>query len=445
MRARSSKQPRTPHTRRWVAPAGALSLACGLLAACGSDSGAGANQVTWYINPDAGGQAAVAEACNQQAEGAFEITTQELPADAGQQRIQLIRRLGAQDAGVDLMSLDPPYTAELANAGWLAELPDDAMSEVEDKGTFQGAVDSALWNDELVVYPFWSNTQVLWYRKSFAERAGLEIGPDNPVTWDQIIEAADQNGGKIGVQADKYEGYAVWINALIEGAGGQIATDTEKGADATITVDDDAGATAAGIIEKLASSSAASADLSVSDEGTSLSLFATDAGSFQVNWTFIADQYNVEDDPASMQVHDDLGAAPYPSSVEGEESAPPYGGIGIAISRFSDAEEASVAAARCITSPESQAINADLTGNMPSSSQGYDQPAIQEKFAGREELLELFQDGVERAAPRTISPYWADIAGAILSEWHPAGGVTDETPGESKQTIEEVLKGERLL
>lgn len=443
MTARPSRQ-RIPIPRRWGAPAGALTLACGLLAACGSDGSSG-NQVTWYVNPDAGGQAAVAEECNKQADGAFEITTQELPADAGQQRIQLIRRLGAQDPGVDLMSLDPPYTAELANAGWLAPLPEDALSEVEERGTFQGAIDSAMWNDEMVVYPFWSNTQILWYRKSFAEKAGLEIGPESPVTWDQIIEAADQNGGKIGVQADKYEGYAVWINALIEGAGGSIATDTEQGADATITVDDEAGAKAAEIIEKLASSSAAAADLSVSDEGTSLSLFATDEGAFQVNWTFIADQYNVEDDPDSMKVHDDLGWAPYPSSAEGEESAPPYGGIGIAISRFTDAEEASVAAARCITSPESQGINADLTGNMPSSSQGYEQPAIVEKFEGREDLVQLFQDGVDRAAPRTISPYWADIAGAILSEWHPASSVTDQTPSESKQTIEEVLKGERLL
>ena len=422
------------------------SMACATtLAACGGDAEAGSNQVTWYINPDAGGQAAVAEECNKQADGEFEITIQELPADAGQQRIQLIRRLGARDPEVDLMSLDPPYTAELANAGWLAPLPEDAMEEVEGRGTFQGAIDSALWNDELVVYPFWSNTQVLWYRKSFAEKAGLEIGPDTPVTWDQIIEAADQNGGKIGVQADKYEGYSVWINALIEGAGGQIATDTEQGADATITIDEDAGQQAAAIIEKLASSSAAAPDLSVSDEGTSLSLFATDAGSFQVNWTFIADQYNVEGDDASLAVHEDLGWAPYPSTVEGEESAPPYGGIGIAVSDFSDAKDASIAAARCITSPESQGINADLTGNMPSSSEGYDQEVIQEKFEGREELLQLFQDGVDRAAPRTISPYWADISGAVLSEWHPAGSVTDQTPSQSKTTIEQVLKGERLL
>ena len=66
-------------------------------------------------------------------------------------------------------------------------------------------MDAATWDGELVVAPFWSNTQVLWYRKSFAEKAGLDMS--QPVTWDQIIDAAAENGGKVAVQANKYEGY----------------------------------------------------------------------------------------------------------------------------------------------------------------------------------------------------------------------------------------------
>ena len=46
-----------------------------------------------------------------------------LPQDAGQQRIQLARRLAAGDPAIDLMSLDPPFTAEFANAGFLAKIP----------------------------------------------------------------------------------------------------------------------------------------------------------------------------------------------------------------------------------------------------------------------------------------------------------------------------------
>ena len=117
---------------------------------------------------------------------------------------------------------------------------------------------------------------MLWYRKSFVEKAGIDM--EQPVTWDQIIEAASENGGKIGVQANKYEGYSVWINALISGAGGEIASETEKGVDAQIDIASDAGQEAARVIEELAASEAAPADLSVSNEGTAGTTFGGDAG-----------------------------------------------------------------------------------------------------------------------------------------------------------------------
>ena len=49
----------------------------------------------------------------------------------------------------------------------------------------------------------------------------------------------------------------------------------------------DPGMTQAQVIQKLAASPAAMADLSVSNEGTVLGPFATDRGAFQVNWTFV--------------------------------------------------------------------------------------------------------------------------------------------------------------
>ena len=116
------------------------------------------------------------------------------------------------------MSIDPPYTAEFSNAGFLATIPDDLQTKLKQQ-SFKGAVDAATWGGQLVVAPFWSNTQVLWYRKSFAEKAGLDMA--QPVTWDQIIDAAADNGGKVAVQANKYEGYSVWINALISGRRGR--------------------------------------------------------------------------------------------------------------------------------------------------------------------------------------------------------------------------------
>jgi multiple sugar transport system substrate-binding protein len=431
-RAPSIRQRGRPRARRRVAPLAALALASGLLSACGGDSGP--PELTWYINPDSGGQDAVAEKCSTDD---YTISTQVLPQDAGQQRIQLARRLAAQDPEIDLMSIDPPFTAEFADAGFLAEVPQDARSQLEEQGTFKGAMDAATWKDKLVVFPFWSNTQVLWYRKSFVEKAGIDMS--QPVTWDQIIDAANENDAKVGVQANKYEGYVVWINALVEGAGGHILENAGEGVDADITISDDAGTKAAEIIEKLATSGAAPADLSVSNEGTAGSTFGSDAGSFLVNWTYIWTNY----DETAPDVADDIGYTRYPQTVEGEESRPPYGGIGIGVSAFSDEKELALEAAQCLVDPESQGINADLTGNMPASTDGYEYPKLKETFP--EDLLQLFQESVDAAAPRTVTPYWSDVSGSIQNIWHPPRSVDTDTPEQSKVFIEDVLKGGDLL
>lgn len=415
---------------RGIGLAGVLALATSLLAACGGESG---TTLTWYINPDSGGQAAVAEKCSTDN---YTIETQVLPQDASQQRIQLARRLAAGDDSIDLMSIDPPYTAEFANAGYLAPIPADIAATLEEQ-SFQGATTAATWEDELVVAPFWSNTQVLWYRKSFVDKAGIDM--NKPVTWDEIIKAASENGGTVGVQANKYEGYVVWINALISGAGGSLIEDAEKGADASVTVDTPAGEAAAKVIADLVASNADPADLSVSNEGTAGTTFGSDQGAFLVNWTYIFHNYD-ESDP---DVAKDIGYTTYPQTVAGKEARPPYGGIAIGVSKNSRYIDEAMEAVKCMTSAESQGINAELTGNMPASPGGYDYPALKELYPP--DLLALFQESVDAAAPRSVTPYWSDISSAVQSTWHSPSSVDENTPKESATFIEDVLNGDTLL
>ncbi|NHA01620.1 extracellular solute-binding protein [Nocardioides sp. W3-2-3] len=166
---------------------------------------------------------------------------------------RLARRLAAEDSSTDLMNLDPVFVAEFANAGWLkevtGEVADEVEKSVEGNGNYlSGAADTVTWNDKVYAIPLWANTQVLWYRKSLAKAAGLDM--TKPVTWDQVIDAAKKEGGTVGVQANKYEAYVVWINALVQGAGGDIVSDTEARRDAKVDIDSDAGRKAAAIIQK---------------------------------------------------------------------------------------------------------------------------------------------------------------------------------------------------
>ncbi|MFC7494444.1 MULTISPECIES: extracellular solute-binding protein [unclassified Nocardioides] len=408
--------------------------AAGLLAACSADASS-ADTLVWYINPDSGGQAKVAENCSTDD---YTIKTQVLPQDANEQRIQLARRLAAEDSGIDIMSIDPPFTAEFSNAGFLAPLPQELQDKLTDQ-SFQGATDAATWDGQMVVAPFWSNTQVLWYRKSFVEKAGIDMS--QPVTWDQIIDSAADNGGKVSVQSNKYEGYVVWINALISGAGGQIATDTDKGLDMTLEIDSPAGEEAAAVIRKLARSPAAPADLSVAQEGQAASTFGGDQGAFMVNWTYIFNSYEATNEGFNK----DIGYTRYPTTVEGEESRPPYGGIGLGVSAYSNNTDKAMEAVECLTSPENQEVNAEITGNMPASEAGYaaNDNALEETYPA--DLLQLFQDSLNAAAPRTVTPYWSDISGGLQSTWHPPASVTSSTPATSQTFIDDVLHGRSLL
>ena len=145
--------------------------------------------LNWYVNPDGVGHVdrSYAEQCSTDA---YDIEIQLLPTGATDQRTQLARRLAAKDSSTDLMSLDPVFVAEFANAGWLAELPErgrqrGSSSDDVPRGRRR---DRHLGRRASSPFPQWANTQVLWYRKSLAEAAGLDM--TQPVTWDQIIDAA---------------------------------------------------------------------------------------------------------------------------------------------------------------------------------------------------------------------------------------------------------------
>src|SRR5690606_9508187 len=121
--------------------------------------------LTWYINPDNGTQQLLAQQCTEQSSGRYRIRTALLPRDSTAQREQLVRRLAARDRGIDLMSLDVPYLAEFANAGFIRRFSAEER-EALTRGMLEAPLQSAAWDGSLFGVPFNANTQLLWVRKS---------------------------------------------------------------------------------------------------------------------------------------------------------------------------------------------------------------------------------------------------------------------------------------
>jgi multiple sugar transport system substrate-binding protein len=437
---------RPPLGRRGIATVAGVVLAGTLLTACGG--GDGKPTLNWYINPD--GQDTLNQLAADCSTDEYDIEIQLLPSSATDQRTQLARRLAAGDSSTDLMSLDPVFVPEFASAGWLEPFTGELAEQVLDDDVLAGAAETVTWEDQVVAAPQWSNTQVVWYRKSLAEAAGLDM--TRPVTWEQVIDAASSQGGTVGVQANRYEAYVVWINALVQGAGGNIIDpDTvEDGRDAKVTIDSEAGAAAATVIQQLAGSDARQADFTTSNEGTSLGqMFPENGpGEFMTNWTFVYKNYEGQigepGGPADDAAFEDLGYARYPQTVAGQESRPPIGGITIGVGAYSDNLDFAQEAAVCITSAEAQTELAVNEGLMPSRQSVYDSDELKEAYPA--DLLALFADSVDTGGPRPQSAYYSQISLAIQSRWHSPNSVDPATtPRESADFLSAVLRGEALL
>lgn len=424
--------------RRLIAALCAAALTAPL-AGCGSDSGP--PMLTWYAMPDNGGVAQRAQDCAEQSNGAYRVQMEVLPADATAQREQMVRRLAANDSSIDVLSLDVVYTAEFANAGFLLPFSDaDAAAFTE--GMLAAPVETGLWKDTLFAVPMKSNAQLLFYRKSVVEAAGVDPTAED-FTWDKMIEAARSQNKTIAEQGARYEGYMVWINALMLSAGGTILDNPEAGREAVPGLDSAAGRDVARIVADIAQSSVAPSDLATAMEEQGRAVFQSDAGMFMPNWPYVlaAARAAAESGSLAPEVVDDIGWARYPRVHADLPSAPPLGGTNLAIGAFSEYPELARDLIACVGTPAGATQYMLDEGEPSPYAASYDDPAIREQYPN----ADLIRESIAEAGPRPLTPFYVDVTGAIIASWHPAHAVSESTPAQSAALMADILAGRRLL
>jgi multiple sugar transport system substrate-binding protein len=403
---------------------------CGaiLIAGCGGGNGGGPSSLNWFVAIQPGGSIEeIAARCTEQSGGRYEIDLELLPTDADPQREQLVRRLGAEDSSVDLVGMDIPWTAEFANAGWLRPY-EGALAEQVTRDAFDSSVEAASFEGKVYGAPFNSNTQLLFYRK--------DLVPTPPTTWDQMIDQAEELGTTIQVQAQRYEGYVVWFNTLLQSVGGEILSGPEE-------VDLPQGPTedALRVIGKLANSPAAAPDISTSDEDSARLGYESGASAFMVNYTFA---YGSAGENAP-DIQKNTGIARYPEVVPGMPSRPPLGGFNIGVSAFSDDPDLAFEAATCITSPMGQLLATELDGLPPSNQTLYTDPIVTEAYPG---FAPLVKQSLDDAATRALTPAYTDLSLAIQRTLHPPDKINPDDVGglydELKSNAEDAVKREGL-
>lgn len=412
----------------------ALLAATALISGCtGSDDSAGSGtEVSFFVfNEPSGAYQEAAAACSKESNGRYSISFEYLPAQADAQREQLVRRLGAEDDSIDIVGMDVIWTAEFANAGWILPWEEPLKGEVTD-GVFASVVESASFEDELYAAPYTSNTQLLWYRKDRV--------PQPPATWEEMLQQAREIGpeqGQIQVQANRYEGFTVWINTMIESAGAQVLDGPTE-----VALEREATELAIRTMAEYASSEVAPANVDTSTEDTARLGFEAGDSSFMINYPFVfpSAKENAPD------VFKQLGAAKYPAIEPGTPSAPPLGGINLAVSKFSDNPDLAFEAISCLVKPENQVIAATLGGLPPVTEALYDSKEIEDAYPG---FSDVIRQSIEDAAPRPLTPAYTDLSLALQRGLHPIGDISPEGVGEAYDRlfdyVDQAVKREGVL
>jgi multiple sugar transport system substrate-binding protein len=258
-----------------------------------------------------------------------------------------------------------------------------------------------------------------------------------------MIKAAQQTGTLVEEQGKRYEGYMVWVNAMVLGAGGAILQNNDLGRDATVAINSPAGQRAVQVIRQLATSSAADPSLSTADEEIGRHAFQTDKGGFMLNWPYVyaAMQADVKAGAMPKATFDDVAWAPYPRVDADKPAKPPLGGINVGISRFSTHQAEDYAFVKCLVSPASEKIQLIVNGDPEANATVYDDPDVKKAIP----MADLIKQSIASAGPRPVSPFYGDVSGAIERVWHEPKKVTPQTPARSGELISSVLHDQALL
>ena len=402
-----------------------------LTAGCtgGEDEAGAGTTLRWFAQIQPGGTIQeVANRCSEESGGRYSIELELLPTISDQAREQIVRRLGAEDSTVDLILMDVIWTAEFANAGWLLPYEGELAQQVTEN-VFDPVIETASFEGEVYGAPLNSNTQLLWYRTDEVDKP--------PVTWEEMIGQAEDIGGFVQVQANRYEGYTVWVNTMIQSAGTEILAGPTE-------VDLEQGPTeeALALIGQLASSPAAAPDIDTSTEDSARLGFEAGTSPFMLNYTFAFASAG-ENAP---DVAENMGAAKLPQVVPGQESRPPLGGFNVGVSAFSENPDLAFEAATCLSNAESQLTATELDGLPPSRSDLYGEKVVQDAYP---DFAGDIRRSIASAAPRPLTPAYTDLSLAIQRALHAPEKIDPADPGpvydELREKVEEAVKREGLL
>lgn len=377
------------------APAGDSGEMASEGAAEGGESMEGATVTAMlWDTPRPGDEEAVAY-CEEQT--GITVDVQNGPESATDRLALYLQFFGAGSGDIDLMQIDVIWPGILAEH--LIDLR-PYLSDEQYNSYFQAIAENNTVDGALVGIPWFTDAGLLYYRSDLLEEYGYD-GP--PATWAELEEMATTI--QEGERADNSDfwGY-VWQGAAYEGLtcdalewqyswnGGSIVE-----ADGTISINNENAAAAFDMAASWVETISPPGVVSYMEEDAR-GVWQGGNAAFMRNWPYAYALGNAED----SVIKDSFGVVPLPMGGEDGQHADTLGGWQVAVSTYSENQDAAAEVAVCLASYEAQKFRATLGSSLPTIGDLYSDEDVLASNPFFGQLFDVFSGGAV-ARPSTVT------------------------------------------
>ncbi|MBB4184743.1 trehalose/maltose transport system substrate-binding protein [Sinorhizobium terangae] len=313
-----------------------------------------------------------------------------MPPSSSEQFSQYRLWLAAGNKDVDVYQTDVIWAPQLADQ--FIDLTAATKDVVGDH--FPSIIQSQTVNGKLVALPIFTDAPALYYRKDLLEK----YGRTPPKTWDELaatakeIQEKERAAGQADIwgfvfQANAYEGLTCnaleWIKSS---SGGQIVEP-----DGTISVNNEMAAAAIDRAKEWIGTIAPEGVLAYQEE-ESRGVWQTGNAVFMRNWPYAYALGNGDD----SAVKGKFEVMPLPTASDGEEPSSTLGGWNLAVSKYTDEQEAAIQLVKFLSSKTVQKARALQLSQLPTIASLYDDPDV----AAAQPFMPNWKPIFESAVPR---------------------------------------------
>src|SRR5829696_1886384 len=402
----STAEPRGLPRRDFLKVGGAGLAGAALLGAAGcggSEQSGGATELYFTGPPDTTGTTdKLIKEFNEKNKGKYRVIFQQGNADTGQRLDKLRTQFQAGGENIDVILGDVIWTAELAESGWISDLS-DRFPESKQQHFLPGSVEAITFNGKPYGMPWFTDTGLLYYRKDLLKKSGFN-GP--PKTWDELKQMtrkvrrdSDIEFGFL-FQGAKSEAGVCDGCEFIWGHGGNVLDPSDP---TKVLVDSPQAIKGLETERSMITDGISPEAVTVYEETETEGGFLRGDAVFLRNWPYVYSLIGTSAYPKLKPKQ--VGVSELPSA-DGKPGNGTVGDQPLYISSSSKDPDAAWKFIEFLTAPEQQRFRAVEGSYLPTISDLYDDPEIQNSVP----VVALAKQALQHTRPRPVSPYYSDMS-----------------------------------